>query len=263
MYTSVVVKMAMCADSTEWESGMRRFRWPIVALAMFLAGSGLTAWDGHSPAPASYTGCLNTATGAIAQVKRGSSPLTPCSSGRVKIHLSGGDITSVLPAANGGLTGGSDNDTVRLGINYPSVDRRYVNEAQVNSVTGAMVADASIGTSDLSDSLQSQLQNTIEVMRTVKSCIPLGRFGGANGQDLRFCSYVGVNASGSVFENVDLRYADLRDADFSYVEFSAVNLIGADLTGTNLSEATYSDVACPDATRSDDNGGNCDGHLTP
>lgn len=112
-----------------------RFRIVITLLIVALAGVSITAWASHSTSVRTYTGCLTTATGAISNVKPGQQPLSgvTCPSGQTLIHLSGGDITSILPAVDGGLTGGATNGDARLGIDFANLDGRYINEADAGT----------------------------------------------------------------------------------------------------------------------------------
>ena len=73
----------------------------VVALAL-----GGTALAGHLVGDvASYTGCVSS-RGDLSKLQEGNTPLKPCSSGQVEVHLSGGDLTSVV--AGTGLTGGAE-----------------------------------------------------------------------------------------------------------------------------------------------------------
>lgn len=110
---------------------MHRRKLAIAFIAMLLIGSGVTAYASHSTSTPTFTGCLTTSTGAIAKVKAGTSPLSSCTTGQVLIHLSGGDITSVLPATGGGLTGGRSSGAVRLSLDYAKLDSRYLNTGEI------------------------------------------------------------------------------------------------------------------------------------
>ena len=61
----------------------------------------------------SFTGCLSQ-NGNLTKFKQGDAPLTPCSSNQVEVHLSGGDITSLL--AGTGLTGGAEVGAATLSL---------------------------------------------------------------------------------------------------------------------------------------------------
>lgn len=107
---------------------MRLHRWQlsVVIVLALLSGAGLSAFANHSTTTPTLTGCLVTATGTIGKVKQGAfNPLSACSAGEVTVHLSGGDITSVLPAPNGGLIGGRNSGDATLAINFTALDRRY------------------------------------------------------------------------------------------------------------------------------------------
>jgi hypothetical protein len=107
---------------------MRLHRWQLSVIIVFalLSGAGLSAFANHSTSMPTMTGCLNTAAGTIGKIKQGvSGPLSACSSGEVKLHLSGGDITRVIPAVNGGLTGGGTDGDVTLRVDFAQLDRRY------------------------------------------------------------------------------------------------------------------------------------------
>jgi hypothetical protein len=71
----------------------------------------------QDPSVAEYTGCLRTrgnANGTIYALTTGSVPMVPCMSSEIQIHLSGGDITSVI--AGDGLVGGSSNGAATLSL---------------------------------------------------------------------------------------------------------------------------------------------------
>ena len=81
----------------------------VVALAL-----GGTALAGHLVGDvASYTGCVSS-RGDLSKLQEGNTPLKPCSSGQVEVHLSGGDLTSVV--AGTGLTGGAESGAATLQI---------------------------------------------------------------------------------------------------------------------------------------------------
>ncbi len=89
----------------------------VLVLAVVVAGG---AYAGHQDSNVlSYTGCLNISgdsAGNVLRINAGDSPLKPCSSGQTQIHLSGGDISAVRTPTGSGLSGGSENGAVTLGL---------------------------------------------------------------------------------------------------------------------------------------------------
>ena len=95
-------------------------RLAVLAAAGVMTGSSLvagTAIAGHVGGESkSFTGCLRTKAGTLAQLKRGDAPLSRCGKGKVVVHLSGGDLTTLTAAAGGGLVGGGTNGAVSLSL---------------------------------------------------------------------------------------------------------------------------------------------------
>jgi hypothetical protein len=83
----------------------------IVIVAIALAGTAIAAFPQDNVKL--YTGCL-TQGGTINYVKEGDSPLQPCSSPKLVVKLSGGDITSLTVSAP--LTGGGTNGALTIGL---------------------------------------------------------------------------------------------------------------------------------------------------
>jgi hypothetical protein len=82
-----------------------------IALAVVLT----PAFAGPEANVASYTGCL-TDTGQIVDVAVGDAPLVACSGTETQLHVSGGDITSVLTPSGSGLAGGTENGDASLSL---------------------------------------------------------------------------------------------------------------------------------------------------
>ena len=84
----------------------------------------------------------------------------------------------------------------------------------------------------------------------------------------------GFGASNSNFSNINAQGADLTGVGLEYSSFTNANLTNVNFTYADLQHAIGLDTAtrtgitwqrtwCPDTTNSDDNGGTCEGHLTP
>jgi hypothetical protein len=90
-----------------------------------IMGLGLTivvvstavAFAGHQASGvSSFTGCLKQSNGTLSRFAVGDSPQSPCPSGNVEMHVSGGDITSVATPAGSGLQGGGTDGAVSLSL---------------------------------------------------------------------------------------------------------------------------------------------------
>ena len=83
----------------------------------------------------------------------------------------------------------------------------------------------------------------------------------------------GVDCSGRVLSNEDLRYSNLRNAVLVEASLDGVDLTGADLSGANLTCADLSSARveavdwngarCPDGELSDQSGGSCESFTDP
>jgi len=99
---------------------MRRFAVVVacVGVAAVLVTGGVALADALTPSGsvASFTGCVSS-TGMLKYVKQGDQPLQPCGNRQQTAHLSGGDITEVLPGAGLALEAGDGmNGGVHLGL---------------------------------------------------------------------------------------------------------------------------------------------------
>jgi hypothetical protein len=110
-----------------------RLRVLLMVTALALVGVSVTAWANHTSDVRTYTGCVTTSSGTISKVQWGNEPKQPCASTERLIHLSGGDITGVQPAPDGGLRGGASSGVARLGVDFANLDGRYVNEADAGT----------------------------------------------------------------------------------------------------------------------------------
>jgi hypothetical protein len=76
--------------------------------------------------------------------------------------------------------------------------------------------------------------------------------------DLRGANLCGANLSGT-----DLTDGDLTGAILTGADLTRATLCGADLRDAEVNGVSWGDTICPDCTNSNDNGGTCEGHLTP
>jgi len=93
-----------------------------VLLVVGVAGLGLVArlgFAGHGTSVPSYTGCLNLNSGTFVSVAPGNAPLSPCGPAQAQVHLSGGDISSVV--AGTGLTGGATEGVATLQVDQSTI----------------------------------------------------------------------------------------------------------------------------------------------
>lgn len=128
---------------------MPRWRTAILCVALFVAGGAVTTLASHTTEAPTFAGCLDTATGSLTKLQKGYVPLTACAAGEVRVHLSGGDVTSVFPTSGGGLKGGGEDGNIQIALDFPQTDARWINERQANSVTSAMITTAAVQTFDL------------------------------------------------------------------------------------------------------------------
>lgn len=88
------------------------------------------------------------------------------------------------------------------------------------------------------------------------------------GAELRFANFGESNLSNAKLQHAILINATLSEVNMSNADLTGADLENADLTVSNLNGAILSSVhwlntTCPDGTNSDNNGGTCEGHLTP
>ena len=94
------------------------WRWlaAVVAVSVSAGATAMYALAGHEAGPvASYTGCLKP-NGDLVKLAAGDAPRDTCAAAQVAIHLSGGDITDVATAPDGGLQGGTASGAASLGL---------------------------------------------------------------------------------------------------------------------------------------------------
>jgi hypothetical protein len=121
---------------------MRRIGYVIVGICLFFAGAITSVFAGHSDSVTSYTGCL-TASGTITKFQAGNTPRSACTGSEELVHISGGDITSVLPKG-GGLLGGGTNGALELRLDFNALDQRYVNPSELpTGVPGYQIVTSS------------------------------------------------------------------------------------------------------------------------
>jgi len=98
----------------------RRAGWAALAAIVVALATAVYAFAGHQPSDVqSYTGCLSSG-GTISSMQLGNDPLKPCGGQSQQIHVSGGDVTSVV--AGSGLTGGGDGGAVTLSVDAAAID---------------------------------------------------------------------------------------------------------------------------------------------
>jgi acetyltransferase-like isoleucine patch superfamily enzyme len=73
----------------------------------------------------------------------------------------------------------------------------------------------------------------------------------------------GANLTGANLYETDLRATNLSGANLTGANLSFAYLYLADCSGADFTSVTWNFTICPDFTISDDNGGTCEGHLTP
>jgi hypothetical protein len=82
-------------------------------IAVALVGSALAAFPDDNVT--TYTGCVHAQSGAVSGIAEGATPVGgSCGPNSSLIHLSGGDITSIVVGQ--GLTGGGVNGAVSIGL---------------------------------------------------------------------------------------------------------------------------------------------------
>lgn len=96
-----------------FKNGRRALLLAASAVALLIFGVGTAVAVFPDTDVTTYTGCL-VSGGVINSVKEGSSPSQPCSSPKMVVKLSGGDITKV--EVTGALTGGGANGAVTIGL---------------------------------------------------------------------------------------------------------------------------------------------------
>ena len=73
--------------------------------------------------------------------------------------------------------------------------------------------------------------------------------------------FFGTKARTASFRRACLNGSDFRKADLRQADFSGASLVGANFSGARLENVVWANTVCPDATKSDENGGTCEGHL--
>lgn len=89
----------------------------VVVSALILAAGGTALAADLLSSSSGYTGCLSQ-NGDLLKFAPGDSPLKPCTGNQVQVHISSGDLATVV--AGTGLVSNTNNGVVRL-----SVDPRY------------------------------------------------------------------------------------------------------------------------------------------
>lgn len=159
--------------------------------------------------------------------------------------------------SNNDISGSSFVYAVLSGVDLTGVNATGVDFSHVN-LYGATLSNA-------------DLSNTIFIAATLNSSIHNAEADNANfsNSNMRGVDLRNSNLSGSIMTNVNLLQSYLVEANFLNVDLTNANLTEANFTGAINVDTTirtgviWSNTTCPDGTNSDDNGGTCEGHLTP
>jgi hypothetical protein len=119
---------------------------------------------------------------------------------------------------------------------------------------GSRLAGKDLSSADLANALMSSIDlSGTNFSNAILAAVNLG----------------GSNLTNANLSNVDLTGSSENNSNLSGVNFTNANLTNAYLAGaTNMDTATltgvtWSNTICPDNVNSNDNGGDCAGHLTP